>query len=78
MQEEWPSCSEAKKADIMKALGKRWKEFKSALHRQYILGQSDEDPRAKWHIPPHVWDEFVRHCSSPEFQVVLLIICNAN
>ena len=77
MQEEWPSCSEAKKADIMKALGKRWKEFKSSLYRKYILERSDEDPCAKYHIPAHVWDGFVRNCSTPEY-LVLFIMCTPN
>ena len=77
MQEEWPTLPEFKKGVTMKSLGVRWKEHKSSLYRRYILKKSDVDPRAKYHIPPHVWDEFVGICSTPEF-LVLFIICTPN
>ena len=69
MQEEWPSTPDERFVDIMKALGKRWKEHKSNLHRRYILSESEDDPCAKYHIPQHVWDEFVRNCNTPEYKV---------
>ena len=76
MQENW-QAPEDKKDVIMKALGVRWKEHKSHLHRRYILQESEEDPCAKYHIPRHVWDEFVRNCNTDEFKV-LFIIFTAN
>ena len=62
----------------MKALGNRWKEHKSRLYRTYILSENDEDPRARYHIPPDHWDEFVRHCSTDEFKVLYIISYAAN
>ena len=53
----------------MISLGNRWKEFKSKLYREFHLQNKDEVAREKYHIPLHVWDEFVRQRSTPEFLV---------
>ena len=57
----------------MVKLGVRWKEFKSTLHRTYIVEGRDEDPCAKHNIKQHVWEEFVKQCNTPEYKVHYLI-----
>ena len=78
LQEEWPNLPVGKRDVVLKSLGNRWKEHKSRLHRNYILSENDEDPRARYHIPPDHWDEFVRHCSTDEFKVLYIISYAAN
>ena len=78
LQEEWPNLPVGKRDVVLKSLGNRWKEHKSRLYRAYILSENDEDPRARYHIPPDHWDEFVRHCSTDEFKVLYIISYAAN
>ena len=73
IQASWDP-EKGKKDRIMISLGNRWKEFKSKLYREFHLQNKDEVAREKYHIPLHVWDEFVRQRSTPEFQVPDVVV----